>query len=503
MPRIPDAPSGDLLYRSVAAGYRQAIAQGALPAGSRMPSVRALMQRHGTSLSTALHALRLLEDEGLLEARPRRGYFVRHADTDRLPGAREPEALVPLAPDPDDFVGINRRISVILDKARRASPLRVDLGSAMPAPELFDAPALNRLAMALLREQPDILVRGPSAPSTHPEFQAAMARHAVGFGLHVAPAEVLATSGNSEAVNLALEAVAEPGDLVAVESPTFFGLLQAIEARGLQALEIPCSPTTGISIEALDLAVRSHPRLRAVVAVPHLQMPLGSVMPDAHKRRLVEFCAEHGLALVEDDIYREFVESTRPLRPMKAWDAGGQVIYCASLSKSFAPGLRQGWMNGGRWHARIQMLKFARTRNMQSWSQLLAARSVLSPEYERHLQRLRTRLQDQRAQAARAILRHFPAGTRLSLPPGGLSLWLEMPPGVSTLRLFDQALARGIRIAPGAMFSNTGRYDRFVRLSCGLPFTEAVEDAYRELGLLAARMLEAAPADPATVPRRA
>jgi DNA-binding transcriptional MocR family regulator len=500
---IPFLSEKDLLYRTVAAGYRQAIAQGALPADSRMPSVRELMRRHGVSLSTGLQALRLLEDEGLLQARPRRGYFVRDVSAGRLPAAREPELLAPLAPDPAEFAGINQRISVILDKGRRAGPLRVDLGSAMPAPELFDAAALNRLASALLREQPDILVQGPSAPTTHPDFQAAMARYALTFGMNVAPGDVLATSGNSEAVNLALEAVAGPGDMVAVESPTFFGLLQAIEAQGLRTLEIPSSPTTGISLEALDLAVRSQPRLRAVVVVPHLQMPQGSVMPDAHKQRLVDFCAEHDLALVEDDIYREFVETPRLLRPMKTWDATGHVIYCASLSKSFAPGLRQGWMSAGRWHARAQMLKFARTRNMQTWSQLLAARSIAAPGYERHLQRLRGRLREQREQAAHAIQRHFPAGTRLSLPPGGLSLWLEMPPGVSTTRLYDQALARGIRIAPGAMFSNTGRYDRFMRLSCGLPFTAVVEEAYRELGMLAARMVEAAPADLPDIPRRA
>lgn len=261
--------------------------------------------------------------------------------------------------------------------------------------------------------------------------------------------------------------------------------------RGLRALEIPCSPRTGISLEALELAARNEPRLKGVVVVPHLQMPLGSVMPDSHKQRLVALCVEYGLALVEDDIYREFVESPQPLRPAKAWDRpgeAGQVIYCASLSKSFAPGLRQGWMSAGRWHARVQMLKFARTRNMQSWSQLLAARSVGSPAYERHLRRMRVQLREQREASARAIARYFPQGTRLSLPPGGISLWMELPAGISTSRLYDEALARGIRVAPGAMFSNTGRYDHFLRMSCGMPFTPRVEEGYRVLGeLLAAQ----------------
>ncbi|WP_027014628.1 aminotransferase-like domain-containing protein [Comamonas composti] len=486
------------IYRRLAYFYEQAIASGSLKPGMKLPSVRELRQRHRVSLSTALQVLRSLEDARLVEARERVGYFVRvpvEQAMAALPAVREPDLRKPLKPDVQAFAGVNERISVILEKARLAGPLRVDLGSAMPAPSLFDTAALNRLATGLLREQPDIWVHGPSAPSTHVLFQEVMARHALGFGVSIAPRHVSATLGNSEAVNLALEAVAQPGDVVAVESPTFHGILQAIEVQGMRALEIPCSPQTGLSLEALELAIRTEPRLKAVVVVPHLQMPMGCMMPDAHKQRLVRLCADHGLALIEDDIYREFVETDQVLRPAKAWDAVGEegcVIYCASLSKSFAPGLRQGWMSAGRWHARVQMFKFARTRNMQTWSQLLAARILDSPAYERHLRRLRTALRVQREQAAQAIARHFPQGTRFSLPPGGLSLWMELPPQVSSSRLYDDALARGIRVAPGPMFSNTGQYEHFLRLSCGLPFTPEVEHAYRELGGLMRKQMDAA-----------
>jgi len=490
-----DADAGDPLYQRLATHYRDAIQRGALPPGVRMPSVRELMLRHQVSLSTALQVLRRLEDERWLEARPRVGYFVRDPALARLGAAREPDVHALLPPDmAAPFAGINERISLFLDKARRASPIRIDLGSAMPATTLFDPAPLNRLATALLREQPDVLLRGPSAPHTHPEFQAAMARRALVCGVSLAPDEILATLGNSEGVNLALGAVAVPGDVVAVESPTFFGLLQAVEAQGLRALEIPSSPRTGISLEALELAVRHEPRLKAVVVVPNLQMPSGSVMPDAHKARLVAFCVEHDLALIEDDIYRELVESPQVVRPAKAWDRSGQVIYCVSFNKTFAPGLRQGWMNAGRWQTRVQMLKFALTRNMQTWSQLLTARSIGAPGYDRQVRRLRGQLRKQREDAAYAVARYFPPGTRLSLPPGGLSLWLELPGQASASRLYDAALARGIRVAPGAMFSNSDRYGHFLRLSCGMPFTPDIEQAYRDLGAMVARLADGADA---------
>lgn len=481
------------LYRQMARHYRDAITQGVLLPGTRMPSVRELMQRHEVSLSTALQALRTLEEQGCITARPRVGYFVSTSGSQVLTGISEPDPRVPVVqPDGSPFAGINERISLLLEAGRRAQ-VEVDLGAAMPAPELFDGALLNRMGASLLREFPDILVRGNSRPTTHPLFQGVMARRALEIGVKVAPREVLSTLGNSEAVNLALAAVADQGDVVAVESPTFYGLLQAVEAQGLRALEIPSSSRTGISLDALELAVQQEPRLKAVVVVPHLQMPHGAIMPDLHKERLVAFCVQHGLALIEDDIYRELVEHVRVPRPLKAWDTTGQVIYCVSFNKTLAPALRQGWMNGGRWHTRIQMLKFAKTRNMQVWAQLLAARYVDSPARDRHLRRLRAALREQRERSVAAVARYFPSGTRLTVPAGGLSLWLELPSGALAMRLFEEALALGIRVAPGPMFSNTGRYDHFVRLSCGLPFSPQVEAAYATLGRLVQAMVTTDP----------
>ncbi len=475
--------TGDYLYARIASHFEDAIARQTLAAGARMPSVREIRRQHQVSHSTALQVLRVLESRGLIAARPRVGYFVRETAL-HLPAAREPQHLKPHPLQDTCFDGIGARTAVYLNKARLAGPLKVDLGSAMPAPELFDAKLLNRHAAALLREHPQVLVHGPSAPFTHPDFQAAMARYALHFGVRLAPMEIGATMGNSEAVNLALDALTQPGDLVAIESPTFFGIVQAVEAQGLQALEIPSSPHTGMSLDALALALRTQPRIKAVVVVPHLQMPQGATMPDTHKERLVALCAAHRVALIEDDIYREFVEGDAVLKPCKAWDTDGTVIYCASLSKSFAPGLRLGWMNAGRWHERVQIIKFARSRNMPTWPQLLGARTVGTPAYVRHLARLRQQLRMQRQAAAQAVARYFPIGTRLSLPAGGLSIWLELPEQVSSSRLYDEALALGIRTAPGDMFSNTSHYDHFLRLSCGMPFTEVVEDAYRTLGRL-------------------
>jgi hypothetical protein len=252
--------------------------------------------------------------------------------------------------------------------------------------------------------------------------------------------------------------------MVAVESPTYYGLLQVVESLQLQTLEIPCSPRTGMSIEALELAFQTQPRLKAVVVVPELQMPLGARMPDEHKAGWWRCAPSTGGA---DRGRFLWPVCRRQPAGQAAQGLGQRVRPCdllPGLQQSLAPGLRQGWMNGG-WHGRMQMLKFAQSRNTQTLGQLVVAEVLGSPAHQRSLERLGA-AQAQREAMARLVARHFPVGTRMSLPAGGLCLWLELPEGFSSAQLFGDALAQGIRIAPGSMFSNSGRYEHCMRLAC-------------------------------------
>ena len=286
----------------------------------------------------------------------------------------------------------------------------------------------------------------------------------------------------SSRASLALRAVAHPGDVIAVESPTFYGLLQVLESLGLKALEIPTSPHTGISIEALELAMQTYPNIKAVVVVPHLQNPLGSIMPDSHKQRLLHLCEQHQIPLIEDDSYSALTNGDKIPTAIKHWDKTGNVIYCASLHKIIAPGLRIGWMLAGRWQARVSMFKYAQTRYNEELSQRMMASFLQSTHYERHMRRLRQHLQQQREKMAEAVAAYFPPETRLSMPDGGVSLWVEMPPECSSQAVFDAALERDILISPGLLYSNSNRFDHFLRINCGAPYSDKLDDAMRTLG---------------------
>ena len=487
---FPDDPPFDLpmpgepLYERLAEHYRRIIGAGTLAPGDRMPSVRAFMSRHGVSLSTAVQAFRRLEEAGLLSARPRAGYFVRRPVT-RLATVREP-GMASL-PDAARYVGLHERVSRVIERAG-ACPGALNLGGATAVAGLYPTTRLQSLTTRLLRRRPTLLTEA-GADSGAPEFRQAVARRALSAGVVVSPDEVIVTMGGVEAVNLALRAVAQPGDTIAIESPAFFGLLQILESLGLRALEIPTSPTTGLSLEALDMALSAYGNVKAVVVVPHLQNPLGSIMSDERKAALVSICARYGVAIIEDEPYRELVEAAAA-RPIKAWDREGNVIYCPSLNKVLAPGLRLGWMAAGKWASRIKMLKFTQSRHNEILPQLVAAELLASGGFDRHLFQFRARLRAQREATADAIARYFPEGTRLSPPEGGLLLWVALPQGVRSERLFEAALAVGIRIAPGAIFSNAGQFDSFIRISCPRPFDREMDDALRRLGALAGSRLE-------------
>jgi DNA-binding transcriptional MocR family regulator len=469
---------GGPLYLRVAHHYRGAIRAGVLPPGERMPSVRTLTRLHQVSLSTALQACRRLEDEGLLEARPRSGYFVRLPRRPALPPLTEPDTSQAVAAQ---YVGMHDRVSAfVADSARH--PVHTDFAAAYASPDGYPAEALKNATIRVLRRQPDVLVNPMGAPGD-PGLRAALARRALEAGMSLTAEDIVVTQGCIEALNIALRAVAQPGDTVAVESPTFYGLLQILESLGLQALEIPTSPHTGLSIEALELALQTHARIKAVVVVPNFQNPLACVMPDDHKRRLVQLGARAGLA---DDTYSALTDDDVPLPALKAWDRDGGVIHCASLRKILAPGMRLGWISGGRWHARVQMLKYAQTRGNEALMQLTCADFIASSAYDRHLARLRRLLKTRRDRMAEAIATHFPAGTRLNVPQGSVMLWVELPPGSRDAQaVFEEALPQGIRVAPGPLFSNSDRYGHFLRINCGLPFDGEVERGLQTLGRIA------------------
>jgi DNA-binding transcriptional MocR family regulator len=466
----------DPLYVKVARRIEREIRTGVLQAGDRAPSVRSLSRALGVSMTTVLEAYYRLEDRGYLEARPRSGFYA----CSPLAQALAEPACSSTEPSPSAIATGRLTIEVLRSLT---DPGMVPLGAACPAPHLLPARKLNRIVREVLRERPDHS-SGYTFPPGAEELRRQIARRSFAYGCSFSPDEIVITSGAMEALNLCLRAVAGPGQLVAIETPTYFGIIQAIESLGMRALEIPAHPGTGIDLGLLKRALSKHP-VKACVLMTTCHNPLGSVMSDERKKALVELLAGHELPLVEDDIFADLVyDGPRP-KAAKAFDRKGQVLLCSSFSKTLAPGFRVGWVQSGRYRAEVERLKFLTTLASASLPQLAVACFHESGGYDRHLRRLRIALADHVQKATDAIARYFPRGTRVTRPMGGYLLWVELPPPVDAIGLYRRAMAEGISILPGPVFSATGTFRRHIRLSCGYPWSEEMERAFRRLGRLA------------------
>jgi DNA-binding transcriptional MocR family regulator len=466
-----------LRYERLAEDLGGIIVAGNLRPGERLPSVRRLSRERRLSVSTVLQALHRLEDRGLVEARPQSGYFVRHTVARRSqPNARStPEAPVP--------VDVSQRLMRVLQTSMQ--PGVTPLAAALPACSLLPLAALQRLYGGVARRHPHLLEGGSHVNMDAPALVRQLVLRSVGWAGPLAASEFVITNSCTEALGLCLRAVTQPGDTVAVESPAYYLMLQLLETLGLKALEIPTDPHSGVSIEALDLATRQG-KVAACLLVPNASNPLGSIMPDEHKRRLARLSAERDLAIIEDDIYGDLHFCNERPRPIKAFDTTGNVMLCSSFSKSLSPALRIGFVAAGRYRARIALQKTITSGATNPFTQQVLAEYLESGAYERHMRGLR-RTYERQVEAMRAsVARHLPAATRLTAPQGGFVLWVELPEEVDTTALHDRAIAAGVGYVPGELFSASGMYRNCLRLNCGNPHTPEIEDAVRRLGALVA-----------------
>jgi DNA-binding transcriptional MocR family regulator len=474
--------SQTVLYLQIADRMAGSIRAGTLARGERLPSVRMLARQQGVSLSTAVQAYRTLEDTRLIEARPRSGYFVA-ARPSRPP---EPETVQPPARSlPVD-------VSSLADQVMRAAtdPAITSFGAACPSGDLFPQERIRRAVSRATQRHRASLLRYPVGPGNE-QLRRAIARYAMSLGCQLDPREILVTNGCLESISLCLRAVTQPGDVVALESPTYFGFMEILESLHLRALEIPTHPRTGLSLDALQLAFDTQP-VKAVLAVPTLSNPLGATMPLAERRRLAQMVSQRGIPLIEDVLYNDLAEQDDKRRAVKSFDTTGHVMLCSSFSKTVAPGIRLGWVDGGRWSAKLRRMKAALSGSHTELLELAMADVLSQPGHELAYRQLRATVAARVDEARGLIAETFPKGTRVTDPPGGFILWVELPGGIDTLALFHACLAEHICIAPGAMFSATDRYHHCLRLGLGGRWDEAQRQALARVGALARQMLAVA-----------
>ncbi|HKT63355.1 MAG TPA: PLP-dependent aminotransferase family protein [Burkholderia sp.] len=464
-------------YEQLADDLQAQIERGVYRPGERIPSVRQASRQQQLSVTTVLRAYLVLESRGLIESRPQSGYFVRARAA--APAEAELHTSTPAA-EPS-AVDVSRLVLSTLRSIARDDA--VPLGSPYPDASQFPVQRLARYAQAIGRRRTRWGVIDDLPPGNQ-ELIRQIARRYAERGIAVEPGEIVVTIGATEAINLCLQAVAKPGDTIAVESPTFYAMLHAIERMGMRALEVATHPGDGIDLGALE-RILERERIAACMVMPNFQNPLGFQMPDARKRALVELLAKHGVPAIESDVYHELHFGDTTPSALKSYDRHGLVLHCASFTKSLSPRYRIGWAMPGRYRDQVEKLKFLNTLATPAIEQLAIAEYLKYDGYDFHLRRMRKQYAQQASLMSAMVRRFFPEGTRLSQPQGGYVLWVELPAQVDAMKLYALALAQGITVGPGHMFSATNDYRHFIRLNYSYPWSRQIEDALKALGRLA------------------
>jgi DNA-binding transcriptional MocR family regulator len=461
------------LYIQLADSLEGMITRRSLRPGDRVPSVRQFSREQRVSVPTALSAYVLLETRGLIEARPKSGFYVCAREADAIPSVlpSRPAAKV------SDLAHSDPLDLMISDEY---SPDIVQFGSAIPSPEILPGVKVGRIIASVARRLGANGSNYDFAPGDQ-LLRREIARRSLAGGHTLGPDDFIVTVGGTESLHIALRATCQPGDTVIVESPTFFGLLRQLRELGLKALPIPVDPVTGLDLDAFARAL-AKTRVSACLLIPSYHNPMGFAMPDDRKRELVRLASSRGIPVIEDDIYGDIPHKGPRPRCLKAFDPEGTVILCSSFSKCIGPGYRIGYIAAGKWHARALALKRVMSMAGATIPTLAIAEFLRNGGYDRYLRSFREQCRQNVERMRQAIGESFPEEIRLSRPEGGFVLWCEMPRSVDSMELFYQCRSAGIAIAPGPLFSSDGGFKNFVRINCGYPWSPQIERAVGVLG---------------------
>jgi DNA-binding transcriptional MocR family regulator len=475
MESLKTNPKSDHLYMDVAGRIEKLIEKNALKIGDKLLSVRALSKEQGISLSTAFQAYYHLESKGLIEARPQSGYYVKFSPQHAFD---EPACCKPT--DEALPVTIDEMINSVHHDLRSEKLLSFSLSS--PHFSLLPAAKLKKSVLHVMNHSKDGCLEYEHVQG-NALLRKQIARLSFNWGGAVSEEDVVVTAGCMEAISLCLKAITQPGDAVATQSPTFYGIFRAMQNLGLNVVEVPSDTNTGVDLNYLEQAIPKF-NIKACVFVTNFNNPTGHSIPDVHKKQLVDLLAMKDIPLIEDDIYGEmFFGKERP-KTCKAFDKKGLVLNCGSVSKSLAPGFRIGWAIPGKFKGKVIQLKRMQNIATNTLSQAAIAHFLQNGRYELHLRHLRKALHTQSLRYIQAITEYFPEDIRLSRPQGGFTLWIEMNEKADGYRLHKKALKHNIGIAPGQIFSSQGQFHNYFRMSFGIPWSNPVEQGIKTLGEL-------------------
>jgi DNA-binding transcriptional MocR family regulator len=443
--------------------------------GEKLPSLRRLHKENGVSIGTVLQAFNHLIDKGLITSREKSGYFVRHMSKRKL----SPPQTIPASLS-ERTVHIDK----LLQKLRADGIGRdfVSFANALPDHRLLPFNGIKRALQTVSRDASGSYLAIEERRGNI-QLREEIAKRSFMWNGALHQDDLVTTNGAMEAVILCLKAVTKEGDTILVQEPCYYGIMQTLEYLNLKVVTIPNHSDTGIDISDVEAACEKF-EVKACVLVSNFNNPDGVCIDSEKKQRLAELANRRKLPIIEDDLYGDIFFSNNRPDTIKTYDKHGWVMYCNSFSKSLVPGFRIGWCAAGRFAFELARLKSMHNGPVCNFTQRVIHQLLSSGLYDRHLKKFRIELNKNLVRTTHLIEQHFPEGTKISSPIGGLVVWVQLPEYVNTVDLQDKAFELGISYAPGEIFSAKGDYKNYLRISFCRLWEARTEKALIRLGEL-------------------
>ncbi|WP_312390919.1 PLP-dependent aminotransferase family protein [Chryseobacterium sp.] len=459
------------LYLRIAKIIEEQINNETFRLGDKLPSLRTIQRIHNVSINTVKQAYLELESKSLIESRTRSGYFVSKSSKRKfsLPSVSSLQSSA-VQKDPVDL------IDKVFGSLKKANITQLSLG--VPSPSLLPIAKLNKSLIKTVQTLEDGGTSYEPAQGSS-NLRRTISKWSMVFGGGITADDLVTTSGTMNAIFNCLLAVTKPGDTMAVEIPVYFGTIQIAKSLGLNVIEIPSHPITGINLDVLKDNIL---KIDVCCFTTNFSNPLGCLMPDANKKELVKLLTKHNIPLIEDDLYGNLFFGTDRPKPCKVFDEEGIVMWCSSVSKTLAPGYRVGWVAPGKYKDKIIRQKLLQTISTPLLYQEVIADFMENGRYEHHLRSFRKRLYTNCLHFQRSVEEYFPDNTKISQPQGGFVLWLELDERVDTAQLYDTAMLSNISFAPGRMFTLQNRYNNCMRLNFAQEWDDKMNNDLKLLG---------------------
>ncbi|MTC17098.1 aminotransferase class I/II-fold pyridoxal phosphate-dependent enzyme [Providencia alcalifaciens] len=459
-----------MLYKQIAQMLQSKIHRGEFLGREKMPSVRDISRCHDVSITTVQLAYRELERCQLIYAVPKSGYFViPEKVTAQLPKVanyiQKPVHIDKWNPTMD-FLRVEERVGVtslscavpnIMGKTLEPLWQEMNMVARRKNPLTLEYDSLQGLAA--LREQ---------------------IYHVSDYRQSFTPDDIVTTTSAHQSLSIAIQACTQGNDVVAVESPTFPGLLQTLYGLGRKIIEIPVDPQTGINLDRLEEAFQCW-QVKAVVVTPTCNNPMGSIMPEKNKQKLLEITNKYQGTVIENDCLAPLAYTYPRPSTIQSLDTDGHVILCSSFSKTVAPGTRTGWIIPGKYKEKVMHLKYLSHCSGEVFMQQVMSNFLKEGHYFLHLRRMRQQYRELQCQYRELVETHFPANTRISRPQGGFSLWVEHP-AVDSTKLMDILHRNKVTVLTGAHFAAGDCYSNHLRINYASELIPRRRNAIKILG---------------------